>query len=465
MAVAAKESLETIEQRILSRLNPAEQNQLTSLLRNAVLLIKQMRGEPLTEEEKSYPAHKLLSHSEHFGGKEAAETVAFRLHLIDRYQLQNANYIEQILTLDYPGAYGKRFTARKALILRELFASPTIPKYKLAKKIGTSSRIITRELNELQHEFAFQIITSADPHRFRLISQSVLFRAKSARHSERLENLFYRQQGFNRTFQLDRDMIRGVIVFRYPDQSKAHRMFEERVRWLQDEFFRDCYLFRLTGFHYSLSFATYDPEINAYSFDPEIVSEAPFTYIKQHISTLPQLQGCDYGEPIRFDRADFLLAHSLYSSGYLGQTEFKQRLLKQHGFDFSKKTIWKREQQLRKKNVATPIIEVQIPGFDENISFIVFGSQEACNTIRGIPTFLPYVIFFTTDCGCILHIQRPAHTSALTGQLLRSIQKEPEVSDVKLLRYQWRIVSTRHVDIVDRWNEEEQKWEIHDGDI
>jgi hypothetical protein len=465
MAVEAKESLETIEQRILSRLRPTERNQLISLLRNAVLFIKQMRGGQLTEEEKSYPAHRLLSHSEHFGGKEAAETLVFRLSLIDSYQLQNANYIEQILTFDFPVAYGKRLTARKALILRELYESPTIPKYKLAKKTGSSSRVITRELNELQHEFAFQIITTTDHQKFRLISQAILFRAKSPRHSERLENYLYNQKGFNRTFELDRDMLRGGILFRYPDQLKAHRLFAERVRWLQDEFFTDCYLFRFTGFRYSLSFATYDPEINAFSFDPEIVSEAPFTYIKEHISTLPQLQGCDFGEPIRFDRVDFLLAHSLYSSGYLGQTEFKQRLLKQHGFDFSKKTIWKREQRLRKENVATPLIDIKIPGFDEHISFFVFCSPKASNTIGGIPTFLPYVIFFSTDCGCILNIQRPAHTSALTGQLLRAIQKEPGVSDVKLLRYQWRIVSIRHVDIVDRWNEEEQKWEIHDGDI
>ncbi len=465
MAVAAKESWETIEKRILSRVSPTERNHLIGFLRNAVLFIKQIWGEQLTEEEKSYPAHKLLSHSEHFGGKEAAETLAFRLHLIDKYQLQNANYIEQILTLDYPAAHGKRLTARKALILRELYESPTIPKYKLAKKIGTSLRVITKELDELQHEFAFQIITTTDQQKFRLISQGILFRAKSPSHSERLEKFLYNQKGFHRTFQLDRDMLRGGISFRYPDQPKAHRMFEERVRWLQDEFFLDCYLFRITGFRYSLSFANYDPEINAFSFDPEIVSEAPFTYIKQYISTLPQLQGCDFGEPIRFDRADFLLSHSLYSSGYLGQTEFKQRLLKHHGFDFSKKTIWKREQRLRKKNVATPLIDMQIPGFDEHISYFVFCSPKACKTICGIPTFLPYVIFFTTDCGCILHIQRPAHTSALTGQLLHSIKKEPGVSDVKLLRYQWRIVSTRHVDIVDRWNEEKQKWEIHDGDI
>ncbi|UCH02719.1 MAG: hypothetical protein JSV20_02740 [Candidatus Bathyarchaeota archaeon] len=465
MAAAAKESLETIEQRILSRVSSTERNHLIGLLRNAVLFIKLMRGEPLAEEEKSYPAHKLLSHSEHFGGKEAAATLAFRLELIDRYQLQNANYIEQILTLDYPAAYGKRLTARKALILRELYEAPTIPKYKLAKKIGSSSRVITRELNELQHEFAFQIITSADPQKFRLINQGILFRTKSTRHAEQLENFLHNQKGFNRTFQLDRDMLRGIIVFRYPDQQKAHRLFEERIRWLQDEFFIECHLSRLTGFAYSLSFATYDPEINAFSFDPEIVSEAPFTYIKQHLNTLPPLQGCDYGGPIRFDRADFLLAHSLYSSGYLGQTEFKQNLLKQHGFDFSKKTIWRREQRLRKESVSTPIIDMQIPGFDEYISIFVFCSTGACKTICGIPSFLPYVIYFSTDSGCILHIQRPAHTSALTGQLIRALQKEPGVSEVKLLRYQWQVVSPRHVDIVDRWNEELQKWEILEGDI
>lgn len=459
------ESLVAIEQRILSRLTAQDQNQLSNLLRNIILFIRAIRCEPLTEEEKSYPAHQLFDHSKHFGGREAAETLQYRLSLIDRYEVTSAQCIENILTLDYPAAYTKKLTKRTALILRELHEDPSIPKYKLAKKLGTTSRVITTELDKLHHEFAFQIITSTDPQKFRLVSQAIIFRSKSTQHSEQLENYCLNQQGFHRTFQLDRDMLRGVIVFRYPDQPESHRMFEERVRWLRDEFLDEHHLIRINGFHYSLSFSMYDPETNSFSFDPEIISEALSSYIKQQRVTLPEMKGIEYSKPIRFDRADFLLAHSLYSTGILAQSDFKQNLLRQYGIDFSKKTIWKREQRLRKENVAYPIIEMQIPGFDEHVSFIVTCSPLVCTTIRDFASFLPYVVFFKTDSGCIFNIQRPAHNPTLTSQLLRSIHNEPGVSDVKLLRYQWRILSTRHVEIVNFWDEENQRWNIEEGVI
>jgi hypothetical protein len=459
------ESVETIERRILSRLTAHDRSQPTSLLRTVILFIKDARGELLTEDEKNYVANPLFPHSKHLRKREVAETLHYRLKLIDRYEVKSAKLIEDILTLDYPTNEVKRLTKRRALILRELHEDPRIPKYKLAKKMGTTSRVITTELKRLQQEFAFQIITSTDPQKFRLISEAVIFRSKSIQHSERLKNYFQNQQGFTRTFQLDRDMRRGSIVFRYPDQPEGHRMFEEKVHWLRDKFFDEYYLIRLKGFYYSLSFSMYDPEINAFSFEPEIISEVLFSYIKQHRVTLPEMKGIDYSKPIRFDRADFLLAHSLYSTGVLAQADFKQNLLKQHGIEFTKKTIWKREQQLRKKEAAYPIIDMQIPGFDEHISFIVHCSPKACTTIRDFCSFLPYVIFFKTDSGCLFNIQRTAHNPTLTSQLLHSIHKEPDISDIKLLRYQWRSLSTPHIDIVRYWDEERQKWNIEEGAI
>lgn len=465
MSNAREMELETLEQQILNRLSAQERSYLTNLLRNVVLFIKRMQGEPLTKEEKLYPPHPMFAHFKHYGGKEAAEILQLRLQFIDRYQLCEPRQIEGILTFEYPTVNIQKLTARKAHILHELYENPIIPKYKLAKKIGTTPRTITKEIRELKQEFAYQIITTIDSGKFNLVNRIIAFRSKSIQHSEQLEEFFRTHYGFFRMFQLDRDMRKGGIVFRYPNQPDGHKMFEERCRWLQDRFFVEHQVIQVQGYYYSLSLATYDPETNAYSFEPGIVSEAPFSFVKQHLRTLPQPKGFLYEEPIPFDRADFLLAHFLYNTGNFGSPEFKQGLLKRHSIELSKKTIWKREQQLRERGVSFPIVDMQIPGFDDQVVLFVFCSPDVCITIRGMLAFLPYIHFFKTNTGCILRFQRPARTSELTGHLIRILHREPGVSDVKLLRYQWRITSPLSIDINSRWDKEKQHWNIQEGDI
>jgi hypothetical protein len=459
-----EQDLQALQQRILHRFNAEDRSYLTSLLTNILLFIRRRRGEKLTSEEQLYPPHSLFAHHAHPGGLEVAETLAFRLRLIDQYQPSNIQYITDILTLEYP-ASPKKFSNRKALIIKEVNDNPRIPKSKLAEKVGISSRVLSQELKELRQEFAFQVITTLDIGKFRLLNKIATFRLKSTKHAERLEEFFRQPPGFFRIFQLDRAMLQGGFVFRIPDQREAHKLYEQRIRWLQDEFFTECHLSEVQGTYYFLSLTNYDPDNNVFTFDPEIVSEAPFSFAKHHQSAFPQLKGFKYSKPIWFDHADFLLAHTLFARGEMGRPHFKQRLLEQYGIKMSLKTMWKRLQRLRAAEVAFPIVDLKIPGFDEYLTYDVLCSPTTLRTLQNIATFLPYVQFFTTDSGCILNVQRPIHASSLTGQLLRTIHREPGVSDVNLLRYQWRLLSHPPTADIRMWDVENQRWRIQEGDL
>ena len=461
---SSKQELQALQQRILRRFNAEDQSYLTSLLNNVALFIRRMRGEKLTTEEQLYPQHPLFAHFTHPGGLGVAETLTFRLRLIDQYNLSNVQYITDILTLEYP-ASPKKFSSRKALIIKGIYDNPSIPKSQLAESTEISPRILSEELQELRQNYAFQVITTLDIGKFRLLNKIATCRLKSIEHAQKLEEFFRQPPGFFRIFQLDRAMLQCGLVFRIPNQPEALKLYEQRIRWLQDEFFTECHLSEVQGTYYFLSLTNYDPDKNMFTFDPEIVSEAPFSFARQHQTAFPQLKGFEYSEPFRFDYANFLLANTLFARGEMGRPSFKQRLLEQYGIKMSLKTIWKRSQRLRDASAAFPIVDLKIPGFDEYLTYDVLCSPTARRTLLNIATFLPYVQFFTTDSGCILNVQRPIHASSLTGQLLRTIRCEPGVSDVNLLRYQWRLLSHPPIADIRKWDVENQRWLIQEGDI
>ncbi len=465
MPVVSEESLDTLATQILSRLDPQDRSYALSLIRNIIIFIKRIQGQEISEEEKHYPPHPLFSHSEQKGGQNSAKTLLYRLELVDRYQLDKMEYIIDVITRSIPYGGKKPLSSRKAQILWQLYQNPMVPKYKLAKQIGTTPRTLSKEIAELERDYAFRIFTSVDSHKFHLVQKIMAFETKSIAHTRKLANFVAYHRGFLRSFRLDQDMRRGTLIYRYPNQKDGHRFFEARVKSLLDELLIEVQIIQVIGLHQFISFEMYNPVTSGFSIEPEIVSQVPFDYSKNQLDTLPQPQGLDFTKPIWFDQADFLLADTLYSSGPLTDPKYKQRLLQKHGINYSIKTIWKKQQRLRKENVGFPTIELQIPGFDEDLVLFVFCTPKAATSIRAISAFLPYVMVISTDSGCLLRIQRPVHTSTLTGQLIRKIHKHRGVKDVKLLRYQDRLQTPLLQHIVHKWNTEEQTWTVTEEDI
>ncbi len=461
----SKEAFDKLENRILSRLDPQDRRDVRSLLRNVTLFIRRIERTHLSEGEKNYPSHPLFSHRDQKGGQNTAETLRYRLQFVDRFHIDKKQYIIDVLTQNVPMGGKKQLSTRKAQILWQLFQDPIIPKYQIAKKIGTTPRTVSKDLTELEQDYALRVFTNIDPHKFHLTMRIIMFETYSFNHTKKLEKFVSNHRGFLLYFRLDQDMRQGTVTFRYPDQPNGHQMFEKRYSWLNDEFFKESYQIQALGLYQSISFEMYNPTIHAFSIEPEIVSQVPFDYSRQSIDTLPQPRGFDFTEPFDFDQADFLLSGILYSSGPLTHPEYKQNLLARFGINYSMKTIWKKQQRLRKEKAGYPMIELQIPGFDEDMMLVVFCTPKATSAIRAISAFLPSVMFINTNSGCLLRIQRPVHTSALTGQLIRKIHNQQGVTDVKLLRYKQRLQTPLLPAIVDRWNAAEQEWQLEEGDI
>ncbi|MFX1564494.1 MAG: hypothetical protein ACFFCH_00725 [Promethearchaeota archaeon] len=465
MPVISDESLNALSNRILSRLDPEDRSYALSLIQNIIIFIKRIQGQKISEEEEHYPRHPLFSHSAQKGGQDTAKTLLYRLRLVDQYHLDRIQCIIDVVIRNIPFGGKKPLSSRKAQILWQLYQNPMAPKYKLAKQIGTTPRTLSKDIAELERDYAFRIFTSVDSHKFHLIQKIIVFETKSIAHTRKLADYATNHRGFLRSFRLDQDMRRGTLIYRYPNQKEGNQLFEARVDTLLDELFIDVNITQVFGIHQFISFEMYNPLTYDFSIEPEIVSQVPFDYSKSHLDTLPQPRGLTFTKPFWFDQADFLLADTLYSSGTLADLQYKQRLLRRYGIEYSTKTIWKKQQRLRKENVGFPTIELQIPGFDEDLVLVVFCTPKAASSIRAISVFLPYVMIITTDSGCLLRIQRPVHTATLTGQLIRKIHNQRGVRDVKLLRYQGRLQTPLLPDIVHRWNTDKQKWMVQEEDI
>ncbi len=358
----------------------------------------------------------------------------------------------------------KKLTTRKARILHELHSNPQLTKSQLAKRLKTSSRVISKEFAELQRDFSLQILSVVDPHRFRLVHQIIHFRTKSLKHTEQLQVFLKNQTYFLHNLSIDQDCRRGLIVYRYPDQRDGHRLFENRVRWLNDEFFESYYVSQMNGFHYYFSLISYDPAARVCSLEADVVA-AMLQSVKRHFKTIPAPKGMLFGQPMWFDKADFLLAHLLNGIGVAASIEFKCSLLKHFGIDMSKKTIWKRIQRLQQTNAALPIVYVRIPGLDEYVRLMIHCTVDSREIVRVFPSVLPYVIILTTSLGCELSFQRPMRYTAVMGRLIRAIHREEGVRDIKLLRFQSRLTPPLQLDIVNLWDDERQSWILGEGDI
>lgn len=465
MRVDTKTAIENLEKQILARVELNERANLAQLLTNIRLFIKRVSGVPLTKQEKAYPSHILFSHHTHIGSQDEVNSFLRRLELINRYKINESQRIISILLCEFPVKKKVALTTRKAQILHILYQNPQTPKYQIAKKLGTTSRVVSKELDELQHFFNYQIYTSLDPQKFRLNYQIILFETKSIQHSERLEKLLYQQRGFLRAFQLDWDRRHGIIAYRFPDQREGHKMFEQRIRWLQDEFFLNAFVIRVEGHYYYMSFTNYDPSRNAFLLEPDVVSEVLLQFVKRHRRTIPSPKGFTYSKPIEFDQIDYLLAQMLFSTGETANIDYRRNVLKYYGFKLSPKTIWKREQRLRQLKAGYPIVDLQIPGCDEQNELTIWCPPETLETLMTFPSILPYAFMYTTNIGLMLFFQRPSFGSSITSQLIRSLHQEKDVIDIQLLQYRWRFTPPSVLDIVSRWDSTQQSWILEEGDI
>jgi len=337
--------------------------------------------------------------------------------------------------------------------------------YAIAKRLTTAPRSIVKELKELRRDFGFGVATILDAHKFGLAYKFVFFRTKSILHSKMLEAVLRGRRSFMRALQFDNDYRRGMINYTFPDSPLGNEMFAQRVKSLEDEYFETCLVSGGEGVHYYVSFSAYDPKANTFLIDPDVASDAAIGFVKEHRATIPRPRGLFFTRPFRFTQADFLLAQMQYWAGRETSVDWRRAALKSYGIELSKKAIWRREERLWQKRAMVPIIELRVPGFDEEVALSIRCAKEAREVFRIMPSTLPYTVIFTLDTGCLVLLQRPSHFATASRQLVHAVSRDPDVSDVEVYRFHWRVSPPWVLDMVRDWDQGKQRWNLEEGDI
>ena len=459
--------LEQLMNRILRLAQPQEDiEDLESFLRNVLLFIKRVEGFELSEDEKKYPPHSQFSHSTLTKGRDTVLGLKHRLGIIDRFNITNAQRIIQIIASTAVSTPIEKLSRRQIRIILELHQNPLLRQHELAQRLSTSSTVIKRELDNLRRHFSFAVVHNVDFQKFKLVLVEIDFYTKSLAASERLAQFCRKTPPlFLRRICFDHDYRLGYLTYQIPDQPRGHRLLEDRIKWLKDEFLEDASKFPIKSMHIGISFDSYDPSSGAWMLGAETVAETMLQFALRETPDAVQLRGYRYGEAMKFDQVDYLLAQTPIISGEKNRLEVCQKVLEQWGYELSTKTIWKRDQKLREAGVYFPTVWLDIPELEELVQFSIECTPEARDRISRIPSILPYTYMVTSDKGLFFTFQRPSRCASITGLLTRLINREEGVSKVTLLRYEPSFSPQMFTQTASRWDSSRQRWILQEGDI
>jgi len=461
------EALQKTIQSIQRQAQPKEdQADLEHFLTNVILFIKRVAGLELAEEEKQYPAHSQFAHQTLTKGADTAEGLKHRLQIIDRYKITDIGRIINIIASTAGSSPHAQLTARQIQIILALHQDPLASRTDLARLLSKNPRTIKNDLNVLRESFSLAIVRHVDFHKFRLALIETDFRTKSLDASERLEK-FYRRNPplFMRRMSFDHDFRAGFVTYMVPDQPRGFKLFEDRLRWLKDEFFEEHISYRVTAFYSTVSFDSYDPVIGKWMLGSEAVLDAMLQYASRHRQKYTPFRKLVLSKPLRFDCIDYILAQTPYSFGNKKRLEMRKKVLEKHGFSLATKSIRNREQRLEKAGVYFPTLWFDIPDFEEAVQLTMECTPEAAQRLRVIPSILPQAFVGETSIGVNFSFQRPSYCSSITGFLVRMIGLEEGVTKVHTLRHEPTFSPQMLTRTAVRWDESRQRWMPQEGDL
>ncbi len=465
MGVQAEIPLAQLLQRIVSRVIPEDTKNLEQFLTNVVLFIKRARGMEITEHEQVYPAHPDFAHYHRREGEEAANILHTTLLMIDRYRLGDAREIIDTIVSTPLVSTTLILKPLHMRILMELYRNPQQRLYQLANRLSTTIWHIRNAIHDLRNNCSFTIVNHSDPQKFKLVQQAVLFRTKSIGDSKRFdEEILQKRPLFLRLINFDSDYKRGIMSYLVPDQPKGRRMFDQHIKALKDEFFEECFVIQRNGIFQAISFEGYDFSTRRWMFETEILAEALLRFTRENIRAIPSPRGIEYGNAIRFDRADFIIAQTAFSLPYPRDADLRHKLLNQFGVSLAKKTVWARERRLRKEGVFFSTPYYRIPDFQENVLLDVKCPPEVRDIVRRLPAMLPNTLISPSEYGASLGLQMPARSAALLRQLIRAISSELE-AEVNILRLTLTRGTTMMPHAAERWDASRQRWMLQENDF
>jgi hypothetical protein len=454
-------------EKIIARSEPVEDHEdLRSFLTNVLLFIKRVEGVNLTEEEKAYPSHSQFSHLTLRKGQSTAEGLKHRLKLIERYQINNIQQIVNIIATTAVSTPKASLTSRQIRIIEELHRNPLLAQYELAERLSTTARVIRKELLYLRRHFSIGVINNLDYSKFKLGFFEIDFRTKSLDASEKLEKYYRRTPPiFLRRVNFDHNYRDGFLHYLIPDQPSGHEMLAQRLNWLKSNFLEKSACFRMHSLRIEISFENYNVSKGTWMINADTFSANMLRFLAQKERNPLPPRELVYSDPINFDRIDYILASTPYIFGEKQLIEVRQKILEQHGYSISKKTIWERNKRLQKAGVFYPSVWYDTPELEELVKFSIDCTPEAIDPIHHLISLLPYTYSVRTDNGVTFTFHRPSRCSSLTGLLVQVIDQIEGVSNVRIFRFEPTFSPQLFTQTTNRWDESRQRWLLQIGDI
>ncbi len=466
MAGVIDHPLVGIADQIASRAIPKEeQDTIRHLLYSVILYIKRVETGTLSTEEQGYQGHKRIRFRDIAPSKDIAIGLRDRLRILNEYRIRSVNRITEVLLLGFEKTVQRALTKEQVDILRVLSVNPLISIRCLSKNLGKSRYSIKKTLNQLQDQFGLLRFFHQNRGKLKLTTFSLVFRTKSFEDSKRLESLIRNSQPpFMTAFIFDVAYRNGYITYAIPSQHRALRLFEEKVKFLKQEFMEKAHLQRALEVYWNLRFDDYDSELGQWRIPTDLaeISRLP-SLTEKAITEISYCNYSDLRDPCSFDRIDFLLSNLVLSSHH--KMSELQNMLSGYGYDLSKNSIRLKLNRLMNESIISPTIYFSGGGLEEFILLSIICSLNSQKQLQLLASRFPFAFTYITQQGIAIFLKRPIGWRDFIIKIIRDITQQYEIDELMVIYQEHNLGSGLHPDLFRRWNEKRQYWEFTDEEI
>ena len=458
--------LRKIVDRIVSRVKPkAAQDDIRRLLQSAILFIKRVETNNLTQREKAYIGHPKLQFMTLAISTEIADSLRDRIRILEEYRIRSVSRIQEMLL------YGLERTSRRALtkdetaILKILVGEPMMSISRLAVRVRKSRYVTTNTIRKLENDIGLRRLYSENRGKLKLTTFSLVFRTRSFEDSKKLESWVQQTQPrFLTALVFDVSYRNGFITYAIPTQQRAQRLFEDRIQYFERTYMDHVHMHQVYEMYWNIRFELYDEAVGQWRIPSELenLSEIP----KPEEKKFPTISYCNYADlqsPVSFSQSDFLLANMAISPQHT--LADLQEFLATYGWHLSKNSIWVHLNRMKKEEIISPMLYFSGAGFEEFICLSIYCKPEVKKQLQLLGSYFPAAFTYVTKQGIALFLKRPTGWRGFIHKLIRDLPEVFDIEDLLVIHQERNVGSWLQQNLYERWNEKRQYWEFSDEEI